>query len=68
MPRALRGEGYKGKGKAGKSKLMADDGNRHVPGHLGREKVKTAQGRVGYTQGETKFGAGGKGRKWTLPS
>lgn len=60
-----RRRGTKG---GGRSELPRDPGKRGIPGFLGREKVKTVQGRVGYTQGETKFGPGGKGRKISLPS
>lgn len=50
-----------------KSKLPCDPGGHHVPGMLGREKVKTTQGRTGYTE-EKRLGPGGRGRVITLPS
>lgn len=52
--------------KKGKSELPRDAGKHQVPGFLGREKVKTTQGRTGYTE-EKKLGPGGKGTKISLP-
>lgn len=50
----------------GKSEMPKDPGKHQVPGFLGREKVRTAQGRTGYTE-EKKLGSGGKGRSIPLP-
>ena len=59
MPRSA----YKRSGtkSSGKTQLPLDDGAHQVPGPLGREKVRTTQGRTGYTE-EKRLGAGGKGR------
>ena len=56
---------YKSKGKG---ELPKDPGKHQVPGFLGRSKLRTAQGRLGYTQNETRFGPGKGGRKITLPT
>lgn len=63
---SAKGKYNKGGSKgSAKSKLPRDE---HVgPGFLGREKVRTAQGRTGYTE-EKKLGPGGKGRAIPLPS
>ena len=53
--------GFGGKG-GGKSELPRDAGKRSIPGFLGRNKVRMAQARTGYLDGETRFGTGGKGR------
>ncbi len=52
----------------GKSELPKDPGKHFVPGFLGRSKLRTEQGRVGYTKNETRFGPGGGGRQMTLPT
>jgi len=56
----------KGTSGGGKSELPRDPGKRMKPGFLGREKVRTTQGRTGYTE-EKRLGPGGKGTKITLP-
>lgn len=67
MPNAR--DKYKRKGmKGGKSELPRDPGKHEVPGFLGRNKVRTVDGRTGYCKGETRFGTGGKGRKISLPT
>lgn len=38
------------------------------PGFLGRTKIKTVEGRVGYTEGETRFGQNSKSTKIPMPS
>lgn len=37
------------------------------PGFLGRTKIKTVEGRTGYTEGETRFGQNSKSTKIDLP-
>lgn len=54
------------KGGTGRSEMPRDPGKHAVPGFLGREKVRTAQGRTGYTE-EKRLGPGGNGRSIPLP-
>jgi hypothetical protein len=56
----------KGTSGSGKSEMLRDPGKHHVPGFLGREKVRPAQGRTGYTE-EKRLGPGGRGRNIPLP-
>lgn len=51
----------KGTKSSGKTQIPSDPDGHQVPGPLGREKVRTTQGRTGYTE-EKRLGAGGKGR------
>lgn len=38
------------------------------PGFLGRTKIRTVEGRTGYTEGETRFGQNEKSTKLPLPT
>lgn len=65
---SAKGKFFKAGSKGGgKSELPRDPGKHQTPGFLGREKVRTTQGRTGYTE-EKKLGPGGKGRVIPLPS
>lgn len=65
---SAKGKFYKAGSKGGgKSELPRDSGKQATPGFLGREKVRTAQGRTGYTE-EKRLGPGGQGRAIPLPS
>lgn len=65
MPRKGKPTSSKGFGgkSGGASELPRDPGKRSIPGFLGRNKVRVAQARTGYCDGETRFGPGDKGRK-----
>ena len=65
MPKNAR-DTYSRKSKKAGGNLY--DGKRKVPGFLGRTSVKTVDARKGYTEGENKFGPGGKGRAISLPT
>lgn len=65
MPNARSKYGRGGTKGGGKSELPRDPGKHQVPGFLGRESVKTTQGRTGYE--ETRKGPGGRGRAIPLP-
>ena len=68
MPENARGVyGRKAK-KGGGGELGKDSGKRRVPGFLGRSSIPTVDARKGYTEGENKFGPGGKGRPISLPT
>jgi hypothetical protein len=53
------------KGKKGMSYLGKD--MQQKPGFAQKRNVKTAEGRVGYTQNETRFGRNNKSTKIPLP-
>ena len=68
MPKNAR-DTYKRKAsKAEGGELGKDPGKRRVPGFLGTSSIPTVDARKGYTEGENKFGPGGKGRPITLPT
>lgn len=67
MPKNAR-DVYKRKPSKGGGELGKDSGKRRVPGFLGRSTINTVDARKGYTEGENRFGPGGRGRAISLPT
>ena len=68
MPKNARDTLSRKPSKAKGGELGKDPGKRRIPGFLGRESIPTVDARKGYTEGENKFGPGGKGRPISLPT
>lgn len=68
MPKNARSVMSRSPKKGGGGELGKDAGKRRIPGFLGRSSIKTVDARKGYTEGENKFGPGGKGRSISLPT
>lgn len=68
MPKNARAVFSRKANKAGGGELGRDSGKRRVPGLLGRSNIKTVDARKGYTEGENRFGPGGRGRAISLPT
>lgn len=68
MPKNARAVFGRKANKSGGGELGKDAGKRRIPGFLGRSSIKTVDARKGYTEGENKFGPGGKGRAISLPT
>lgn len=68
MPRNARAVYSRKANKGGGGELGKDPGKRRVPGFLGRSGIKTVDARKGYTEGENRFGPGGRGRAISLPT
>ena len=67
MPKNARSTFSRKANKGGGGELGKDAGKRRVPGFLGRSTINTVDARKGYTEGENKFGPGGRGRAIKLP-
>ena len=68
MPKNARDTYSRKAMKSSGGELGKDPGKRRIPGFLGRGSIPTVDARKGYTEGENRFGQGGKGRPISLPT